>query len=127
MPTQPTSTPPVEPLTWKEIDDFLVQMDKRQCPWCNGQHWGLHIDSTLMKENGNKVIPGLRSLSRIRIEPGERGNDLKASISAGTESALVAIVAECTECGHLYFFNYFTVLTKARAKRTQENGNDPSI
>jgi hypothetical protein len=32
-----------ELLTIKEFEDFLVSMDKKKCPWCDGNHWGAHV------------------------------------------------------------------------------------
>jgi len=113
---------PDEPLTLKEIDDFLVFMDKKKCPWCDGASWGVHLDTgdgTLL----TGYSPGLRAIPRIRIRAKEDGSSgLRGDVAVGPDASLITAVAECRECGHLSFFNYFTIMKLARQKEGEQNG-----
>jgi hypothetical protein len=111
---------PIEPLTLKEISEFLAKTyQQRMCPWCGNCFWGIHFDA-------DAPYPGraeVRVLHRIHIEKNDKGG-LRGSIAYGTESALLAVFVECQECGYLYSFNYFTIMKKVRAQAAEKrNGN----
>lgn len=115
-------SPSQAPLTLQEIDDFLVGLDKRRCPWCDGHHWGLHIDAAA--DAPTPPQPGLRSLPRIRLAHSDSGT-LSGSIAMGTEGSLMVIVVECQACGYIYLFNYFAIMKKVRAMAAgKTDGND---
>lgn len=96
------------PLTMNELTGFLEKLDKKKCPWCDGNHWGLHIGA-----NQEPPVPGLRSLPHALIYAGDDGS-LKGTINVGTETALIVAAVECGDCGYLYLFNYFTIMKKVR-------------
>lgn len=98
------------PLSLAEIDEFLLQVRKRNCSWCDGTDWGVHIDADALEQNQ----PGLRSLARIRLEVSDSG--MKGHIALGTEGALIVAIAECQHCGHIELFNYFAIMRKVRAQ-----------
>lgn len=106
-----------KPLTTEEIENFLVEKDHKSCPWCGGKEWGFHVfnEGTLL---GGTTVPGLRALPKLTLKQKEEAsNALAATVHTGTESVLGMAAAECQECGHLTFFNYFTLMRLIRSKK----------
>lgn len=107
-------------ITADELDAFLQKHRKAPCPWCGSKSWGLHSDSA-------KNEATTRSLPRVTMQ--QEGTEVKGSVDVGTAQALVVAMTECLTCGHLDFFNYFSIKNKIRDEQRLErdNGNDPSI
>ncbi len=108
-------TEKLEPLTIKEVDDFLAGLDKKRCPWCDGNQWGVHIDKT-------NDSPNLRGLPQMQISLGDDGL-LKAQLHVGA-NALPIIVAQCNDCGYMYTFNYLSIMAKIRRLESALKGDD---
>lgn len=104
------------PLSIQEVDEFLVKLAKKRCPWCDGTHWGMHIDNG---DEANPKAPSLRALPRMRLGQAAPGT-LTGTISIGTEAALTVAIAECQECGYIHLFNYFTIMRLARITQQSE-------
>ncbi len=87
-------------------DDWLVRLDKKRCPWCDGHNWVLR--GTLKSEpTSTQAVAGLRSLPETRLYLLE--DAVKAEITYGASGALPVITARCEDCGFLYLFDYFKV------------------
>lgn len=110
-------------ISFDKIDQLLVQLDKKRCPWCNGNSWSVRaIPET--DASSTEDILGLRALPTFRIYK-EKGS-LKGSMSVGTENALPLVVVRCYDCGFVYLFDYFRLLEiyEQKANTSVENDDD---
>lgn len=108
-------------ISLKAIDDFLLMLDKKKCPWCDGNQWAMRVVPEA-KIDSTEDIYGLRSLPHFRLY---KENDiLRGSMSVGTENALPVVVVRCDECGYIYLFDYFRIVELSKARNNPESGED---
>lgn len=111
-------------VSFSKIDDLLVGLDKKKCPWCDGNSWALRgIPETDTSSTEN--LMGLRGLPHFRLY--KEQSRLKGTMTVGTENALPLVVARCNECGFVYLFDYFHLVDLYHRKQENaEKGNGAS-
>lgn len=98
------------------LDGFLVELDKKKCPWCDGENWAMRI-TTETDVTSNTSIKGLRALPLFDMHI--EGEQLKGSMHVGTENALPLVVVRCDNCGFLYNFDYFLLAALYNNKKNK--------
>ncbi|HBN5914570.1 TPA: hypothetical protein L3H17_003722 [Morganella morganii] len=89
-----------------DIDAFLVSVDKKKCPWCDGNNWAIRItpETDLQSTDSIKGIRGLPELKMFTED-----DKLKGELSLGVANILPLIIVRCNTCGHIYLFDYFKI------------------
>ena len=83
----------------EEIASFLQKKkDDVICNWCHRTVFLIH----------NK----LRTLPSITISDIDENYKVTATSPPGVEGSVPAAIIECDNCGHMYFFNYFSIMDK---------------
>ncbi|MBK5075202.1 hypothetical protein I2492_19555 [Budviciaceae bacterium CWB-B4] len=106
-----------------EADELLVSLDKKKCPWCDGNSWVMRGIPESDADSKDSIF-GLRNIPTIKVYKDD--NNLKATMNVGVENAMPMIVVRCNDCGFIYLFDYFKLieLSKEKNKERMDNDND---
>lgn len=107
----------IQPLSTAELVEFIQGMQSMPCVWCGKNSRYVHVNSH--DETNPLHLRGLPTMT-LQAKPNSSTSFL-ASVLLGTESTLPIILMECTHCGHLSSFNYYSILRRVK-KLGGDNG-----
>lgn len=111
----------MELIALDKIDELLLRLDTKRCPWCDGEHWAMRvIPETDIHSTDD--IKGIRALPNFRIY--KEDDRLKGTMVVGAENALPLVVVRCDDCGFVYLFDYFRLIELYKEKNNTSVDSD---
>ncbi|ECE1725252.1 hypothetical protein C2J41_17820 [Salmonella enterica] len=103
----------MELVSLEHIDALLEKLDKKKCPWCDGEHWSIRVIPEA-KIDSTEDISGLRALPHFRMF--KEDGSLRGTMTTGVQNAFPVVVVRCDDCGYIYLFDYFRLIELYKEK-----------